>query len=208
MVDEFSSFARLPAPVMREEELVDLVKRAVFPQRVANPNIDYQISLPDDPVLSLGDARLIGPALTNLLKNAAEAISAKEASLESEPGPADFGGKIDVTLSYEHERLFIAVVDNGCGLPKEERHKLTEPYITTRAKGTGLGLAIVKKIMEDHGGELILEDGGDGGGARVTLNFPRIEAEEPIAEEHEDAPTPETVDAEVLEANGKADRMF
>ncbi len=173
MVDEFSSFARMPAPVMREEELIDLVKRAVFPQRIANPKIDYQISLPEGPIHELCDGRLIGQALTNLLKNAAEAIGSKAEKLEVESEEDLFAGKIDVMLSESEDQFAIVVDDNGCGLPKDERHKLTEPYITTRVKGTGLGLAIVKKIMEDHGGELSLDDAPETGGARVALTFPK-----------------------------------
>jgi two-component system, NtrC family, nitrogen regulation sensor histidine kinase NtrY len=119
------------------------------------------------------DATLVGRALTNLLQNAADAIEARLADAPS--GPA---GEIWLRLSAAAGELVVAVEDNGRGLPKVERHRLTEPYVTMRAKGTGLGLAIVKKIMEDHGGNLILDD-RPGGGASVKLVF----ANRPSAEQ-------------------------
>ena len=173
MVDEFSSFARMPAPVMRPEEMVDLIKRAVFSQRVANADIDYRLSLPENSVLVDCDGRLIGQALTNILKNAAEAIEAKSVFLRDERQETDFSGAIDITLQADEKTISIMVEDNGCGLPDEQRERLTEPYITTRAKGTGLGLAIVKKILEDHGGQLALGDGDRLPGAMARLIFPR-----------------------------------
>ena len=173
MVDEFSSFARMPTPIMRDEDISDLIKRSVFTQRVANPEIDFQLSLTDIPIIVQCDGHLIGQALTNLLKNAAQAIATKEGKLLEDGSKGNFTGKIDVTLNLNDRLLNLAVVDNGCGLPKEHRNKLTEPYMTTHAKGTGLGLAIVQKIMEDHGGELILEDAPEGSsGACVSLQFP------------------------------------
>ncbi len=171
MVDEFSSFAKMPAPVMREEDLTDLIKRTVFPQRVANPDIDYRLSLPDDPIVTECDGRLIAQALTNLLKNASEAIAARNESAKKDGADAT-PGHIDVLLIHEGKCLKICVDDNGCGLPQHGREHLTEPYITTRAKGTGLGLAIVKKIMEDHRGELVLGDAPHKPGARVIIAFP------------------------------------
>ncbi len=177
MVDEFSSFARMPAPVMRDEELVDLVKRAVFPERVANPKIGYQITLPEGLITKRCDGRLIGQALTNLLKNAAEAIASKSAKLEGTSGFKMFVGKIDVILEADDKYISIKIEDNGCGLPEGERHKLTEPYVTTRLKGTGLGLAIVKKIMQDHGGDLSLDDASKAGGTRAELMFPHTKSQ-------------------------------
>jgi len=171
MVDEFSAFAKMPAPVMREEDLIDLIKRTVFPQRVAHPDIDYQLSLPHETLVTQCDGRLIGQALTNLLKNAAEAIAARH-DLMKKSGADDDPGHVDVVLLHEGKCLKICVDDNGCGLPAQGRERLTEPYITTRKKGTGLGLAIVKKIMEDHRGELILCDAPDLPGARVVIAFP------------------------------------
>ena len=174
MVDEFSSFARMPTPIMRDEDICDLIKRSVFAQRVANPDIDYQLSLTDEAMIVQCDGHLIGQALTNLLKNAGQAIAIKEDKLGQDGGRGDFTGKIDVALNFDDRLLNVSVVDNGCGLPKEHRNKLTEPYMTTHAKGTGLGLAIVQKIMEDHGGELTLEDAPEGSsGACVSLHFPR-----------------------------------
>jgi two-component system nitrogen regulation sensor histidine kinase NtrY len=152
MVDEFSSFARMPSPVMRSEEAQELVRHAVFLQRVAQPQIAFEVTAPTEPILFDCDGRLVSQALINVLKNAAEAIAARIAGGNATPG------HIAIELSVQGTRLAISVRDNGIGLPTENRHRLTEPYVTTRAKGTGLGLAIVRKILEDHGGELLLED--------------------------------------------------
>ncbi|MGQ0663855.1 MAG: ATP-binding protein [Pseudomonadota bacterium] len=166
MVDEFSSFARMPAPTMREEDLVELIRHTVFLQRTARPEIEFETEIPDRPVRRSVDSRQIGQALANLIQNALDAIDGRLAASEGKPPP----GRISVCLIDEHERVAITVEDNGKGLPGGDRERLTEPYVTTRAKGTGLGLAIVKKIMEDHGGELVLAD-RPGGGARVSLVF-------------------------------------
>ncbi len=166
MVDEFSSFARMPAPVMREEDLAELVRQTMFLQRNAHPEIDFALTLPPGPARHPVDARQVGQALTNLLQNALDAIAGREAPADGAPPP----GRVAVALDDDAAGARITVADNGRGLPAENRDRLTEPYVTTRAKGTGLGLAIVKKIMEDHGGELILAD-RPGGGAIATLVF-------------------------------------
>jgi len=173
MVDEFSSFARMPAPVIRNDEIVDLVKRSVFPQRVANPDIDYSLSLPNEKIDVECDGRLIGQALMNILKNAAEGIESKVTALREKGDDGDFRGAIDVDVEHNEHHIRICVEDNGCGFPTAERERLTEPYMTTRDKGTGLGLAIVKKILEDHSGQLILQDSERLGGASAVLYFPR-----------------------------------
>jgi two-component system, NtrC family, nitrogen regulation sensor histidine kinase NtrY len=165
MVDEFSAFARMPAPVLKPENLAEIVRQAAFLQRTAHRDITFDIALPQNaPVVSC-DARMVGQAVVNIVKNAIEAI---EARITEEP--ASGPGQIRVSLSETAGRAEVVVEDNGKGLPLEGRERLTEPYVTTRAKGTGLGLAIVKKIMEDHRGELLLED-GESGGARVRLIF-------------------------------------
>lgn len=166
MVDEFSSFARMPAPVMRRENAQELLQQAAFLQRVANPAISFVTDLPHDPVWFEGDGRLISQALTNVLKNAGEGIAARIAKGDDEPG------RIAIALVVNSDTFSYRITDNGVGLPPEHRHRLTEPYVTTRAKGTGLGLAIVRKIIEDHGGDIALADAGDTGGAQVTLTFP------------------------------------
>jgi two-component system nitrogen regulation sensor histidine kinase NtrY len=168
MVDEFSSFARMPAPVIKAENLLEISRQATFLQRNAYTDIDFEIVTPTVPPMVACDSRLIGQALTNLLKNAAEAIHGRDAD---EGGPR---GQIVVRLVAEQGQVVAAIEDNGKGLPDHERERLTEPYVTTRAKGTGLGLAIVKKIMEEHGGALVLED-REGGGAVVKLVFSSIE---------------------------------
>ena len=172
MVDEFSAFARMPAPVMKPHSVQELVRQAVFLQATAQSGIRFETVLPEEKLSVVCDGRLISQALTNLLKNAVEAIEGR--AEEAGEGASLPQGRIAVRLTADEERAVVAVEDNGKGLPSEERDRLTEPYVTTRAKGTGLGLAIVKKIMEDHGGALALED-NPGGGARVSLVLPRTQ---------------------------------
>ncbi|MDD3029281.1 MAG: PAS domain-containing sensor histidine kinase [Alphaproteobacteria bacterium] len=167
MVDEFSAFARMPAPVMTRQDLREIVRQAVFLQSNSRPNLSCTQDIPSEPCVAECDVRQIAQALTNLLKNAAEAIDAREAMAKG-PLPK---GMIHVDLSCDGEDVTLRVEDNGKGLPVQERNTLTEPYVTTRRKGTGLGLAIVKKIMEDHHGQLVLTD-RDGGGAIVSLIWP------------------------------------
>lgn len=167
MVDEFSAFARMPTPVMKQHELRDLCRQTQFLQGTSRADIRYTQTYPVDPITAECDGRQIAQALTNLLKNAAEAIDAR-------PLPTAgnlLQGEIKLSLNVANDRIILSVADNGKGLPIEDRHNLTEPYVTTRTKGTGLGLAIVKKIMEDHHGELLLAD-RPGGGAVVSLIWP------------------------------------
>jgi two-component system nitrogen regulation sensor histidine kinase NtrY len=168
MVDEFSSFARMPKPVVETQDLAETVRQAVFLMRVGNPEVTFESELPSGPVPAQFDRRLISQALTNLLKNSVEAISGAP---DSEPGK----GRIFTRVSVAGEVAVIDITDNGAGLPKENRDRLLEPYVTTRDKGTGLGLAIVAKIFEDHGGRIELHDapeGFDGGrGAWVRATF-------------------------------------
>jgi two-component system nitrogen regulation sensor histidine kinase NtrY len=166
MVDEFSSFARMPAPVLRDEDLGEIVRHTAFLQRAATAEIKVETDLPRTAVRLACDSRQVAQALVNLMKNAAESIQAREGDLPP--------GLIVVKLAEQEGEIVLAVEDNGRGLPAEGRERLTEPYVTTHAKGTGLGLAIVKKIMEDHHGELVLED-RKGGGACVKLVFHRVE---------------------------------
>jgi two-component system nitrogen regulation sensor histidine kinase NtrY len=161
----------MPAPVMRRENAQELVQQAVFLQRVGNPAITFTTALPRDPVYFEGDGRLISQALTNVLKNAGEGIAARIARGDDEPGRVEIA-LVPANSDGGGAGFTYRITDNGIGLPPEHRHRLTEPYVTTRAKGTGLGLAIVRKIMEDHGGEIVLADAEGGGGAQVTLTFP------------------------------------
>lgn len=170
MVDEFSSFARMPAPQMREEDLRRLVREAVVLQDTGHAGVGFELDLPDRPVLRALDAAQINRALTNILKNAAESVEAR-VEAERATGSEPEAGLIRVTLCEVEDGVAVEVADNGRGLPRENRERLTEPYVTTRDKGTGLGLAIVKKIMEDHGGDLILADNPAGKGALVRLMF-------------------------------------
>jgi len=166
MVDEFSSFARLPKPVFRLEDPVDLVRQALFLQEVARPEIDFEFSAADEIPPIACDRHQFGQAMTNVIKNATEAIEAR--SKEDEP---DYRGRIAVSVAAEDDALTVSVRDNGIGLP-QDRERILEPYMTTREKGTGLGLAIVNKIVEEHGGEMIFAAAPDGG-TIVTLRFAR-----------------------------------
>jgi len=168
MVDEFSSFARMPAPRFTRENPAEMLREAVFAQRVAAADIGVELVEPLPDVVLQCDGRMVGQALANILKNAGEAVSAKRAR---EPLPAGATGII-ARLTVENGIATFAIEDDGVGLPAKDRDRLTEPYVTTREKGTGLGLAIVKRICEDHGGELRLADAETLAGARVCLTFP------------------------------------
>jgi two-component system nitrogen regulation sensor histidine kinase NtrY len=169
MVDEFSGFARMPKPIIENRDLNAVVREAVFLQEVGQPNIKFQLDLPDTPVLARIDHRLVTQALTNIVKNATEAI-------ETAGRPDSEPGIITVRVYQEPSAAIIDVEDNGKGLPAEDRERLLEPYMTTREKGTGLGLAIVRKIMEEHGGSIALLDARavatGGRGAMMRLTFP------------------------------------
>ncbi len=172
MVDEFSAFARMPAPVLNLESPVALAKELVFLQQSAHPTIEYSVELPETPVTIQCDSSQFNRALTNLLQNAADAIEGRlEEGRNRHAEELLTPGHIHLWIRREPNALLLSVADNGKGLPSEGRERLTEPYVTTRTKGTGLGLAIVKKIMEDHGGRLSLADRA-GGGAVITLSFP------------------------------------
>ncbi len=154
MVDEFSRFARMPKPVIAAEDVADTVRQAAFLMRVGNSEIDIDVEIADGAMPARFDRRLISQALTNLIKNATEAIAAVP--------PSELGkGSIRVFAARDGDDIVIDVVDNGIGLPKENRSRLLEPYVTTREKGTGLGLAIVGRIVEDHGGSIELRDAAD-----------------------------------------------
>ena len=155
MVDEFSAFARMPEPIIHETDLNDLLRQAAFSQRVALPGVRLNIQLPDKKVMVPCDGRLLAQVLTNVLKNASEAIAARQ---ESEDGNEPEQGEIRIELTETTGHARIQISDNGGGWPRALKSRLTEPYVTTRKKGTGLGLAIVRKIVEDHGGQLTLAD--------------------------------------------------
>jgi two-component system nitrogen regulation sensor histidine kinase NtrY len=166
MVDEFSSFARMPKPKMGQEDVVDTVRQVVFMMRIAHADIAFKDDMPAAPIPAKFDRRLLSQAVTNIVKNAAEAI---EAVPEAERGQ----GEIAVAVRTDPgDTVVIEVTDNGKGFPAEGRQRLLEPYMTTREGGTGLGLAIVAKIFEEHGGGIELADNPDGRGGRVRMWFP------------------------------------
>jgi two-component system, NtrC family, nitrogen regulation sensor histidine kinase NtrY len=188
MVDEFSAFARMPKPVMERHDVRDVVREAVFLFQVSRPDIAFELDLPETPVVALSDRRLLAQAVTNLVKNASEAI---DSAVETDASRAS-SGRIVAKVRTKRQRVQITVIDNGCGLPKENRERLVEPYMTTREKGTGLGLAIVQRITEQHGGTLTLADApkrnGKVEGASVRIDFPMGEREGTSAEEVMPAP--------------------
>jgi two-component system, NtrC family, nitrogen regulation sensor histidine kinase NtrY len=164
MVDEFSAFARMPTPKFGSHDPAELLRQAVFAQRVASPDIAVEMAAPPEGLALTCDDRMLAQALANVLKNAAEAISGKNSPDEK--------GRILASLVHDEQGLRFVVEDNGIGLPSRDRDRLTEPYVTTREKGTGLGLAIVKRVLEEHGGELALSDAVTLSGARATFKFP------------------------------------
>ena len=180
MVDEFSSFARMPKALLEPNDFVAVVQEALVLQRVSSGDISFDVRLPEDEELVFDfDRRLVTQAITNLVKNARESIEQRLQTALEPPG------EIRVSVSSDDAGVVVAVADNGAGLPKENRQRLTEPYMTTREKGTGLGLAIVQRIMEEHGGHIFLTDAPadfhGGQGALVRLVFRPLPADEPPA---------------------------
>ncbi len=165
MVDEFSNFARMPKPVFKDENIHDIARAALFLHEVAHPGIAFSIEPAAGSIHMVCDRRQLGQALTNIVKNAVEAIEVRRNRGESSPS----GDQVDLIVHREGEQLVIDINDTGIGLP-EERERLTEPYVTTRVRGTGLGLAIVKKIVEEHLGEIAFLDRA-GGGTHVRIAF-------------------------------------
>lgn len=200
MVDEFSRFARMPKPVMEGEDVADTVRQAVFLMKVAHPEINIEAEFKEDPLRAQFDRRLISQAVTNIVKNATEAI---EQVPPEELGRDNGKGRIDVVVSRQGEDVLIDVIDNGIGLPKVARSRLLEPYVTTRAKGTGLGLAIVGRVLEDHGGRIELKDASDfregQRGAWMRMRF-AISGHPAKAEAAEQAPAAGEMTKETTEA--------
>ena len=182
MVDEFAEFARMPKPEMGSHDLRHAVQEPVVLFREGHAEIDYELRIPDKPLLMSFDRRLITRAVTNLVKNASEAVeAAREAAQKQDPS---WKGRVETIVTPQSDRVTIEVIDNGIGLPKQNRARLLEPYVTTKGhKGTGLGLAMVQKITEQHGGTLSLEDAppapGREHGALVRITLPLVNVHGP-----------------------------
>jgi len=191
MVDEFSNFARMPKPIFRRENVHEIARQALFLHEVAHPGMTFVLQPQQGDFEMVCDRRQLGQALSNVVKNAVEAIEARKSRGEHNLS----GDRVELKLRRDHGQLIIDVMDTGVGLP-EERERLTEPYMTTRVRGTGLGLAIVKKIVEEHLGEIAFLD-RSGGGTHVRIAFdadhlaalespePEFAAEQPSGEENE-----------------------
>lgn len=165
MVDEFSNFARMPKPLFRKENIHDIARQALFLHEVAHPDVVFALSPPQGNIPLVCDRRQIGQALSNVVKNAVEAVEARKSR-----GDQNLAGeRVELKIHEHGGQLVIDVTDTGIGLP-EDRERLTEPYMTTRVRGTGLGLAIVKKIVEEHLGEIAFLD-RPGGGTHVRIAF-------------------------------------
>jgi two-component system, NtrC family, nitrogen regulation sensor histidine kinase NtrY len=174
MVDEFSSFARMPTPQMHFADIAEVARNTVFAQRIAFADVRVEVEGADQPIGLVSDDRLIGQALLNLTKNAAESVQARRLR-DGEPKD----GFVTLRLRDLEYGVQFEVVDNGLGFPEKDRHRLIEPYVTTRTKGAGLGLAIVARIIEDHGGLIELDDApGPGPGAVVRFVLPKRAIEE------------------------------
>lgn len=169
MVDEFSGFARMPTPRLERVDIVAIAREAMQDQRLSHADIRFDIEGDDAPVTLTCDARLLAQAFANVIKNAGEAIQARR-SREGEPKE----GSIRMQIAHDENEVTLSILDNGGGFPAHDRDRLVEPYVTTRTKGTGLGLAIVRRVVEDHGGSLLLEDAPPPGpGAMVRFVLPR-----------------------------------
>ena len=186
MVDEFSNFARMPKPVFRHENVHEIARQSLFLHEVAHPGISFALQPSEGEFDMVCDRRQLGQALSNVVKNAVEAIEARRSRGEHNLA----GDRVDLKVREEEGQLIIDVMDTGVGLP-EERERLTEPYMTTRVRGTGLGLAIVKKIVEEHLGEIaFLDRPGGGSHVRIAFDAHRLAAlaseDEPAASENSD----------------------
>jgi two-component system, NtrC family, nitrogen regulation sensor histidine kinase NtrY len=192
MVDEFAEFARMPKPEMGSHDLRHAVQEPVVLFREGHSEIHYELRIPDKPLLMSFDRRLITRAVTNLVKNASEAVeTAREAALKEDP---NWKGSVETIVTPQSDRVTIEVIDNGIGLPKQNRARLLEPYVTTKGhKGTGLGLAMVQKITEQHGGTLSLEDApqapGREHGALVRITLPLVNVHGPTRPPTPHSPT-------------------
>ena len=178
MVDEFSAFARSPKPQMEVQDIREVVRAAVLDRQMSGSDIAFETKVGKEPIIVSCDRRLISQAVINLVKNGQEAIQSYAESPDREPG---WSGRIETVVRRNGDRVDIEIIDNGAGLPKHNRNRLLEPYVTTKGnKGTGLGLAIVQKSVEQHNGVLSLEDAplapGRTHGALLRITLPVVTA--------------------------------
>lgn len=179
MVDEFSAFARMPKPTMEPTDLRTILRDAMFLREMGNTHVQFLQEFGDEPLQGLFDSRMLGQAFGNLIKNSVEAIEA----VPNDQKRDDRRVLVRAHLEADRDRFTVDVIDNGRGLPIENRHSVLEPYMTMREKGTGLGLAIVKKIIEEHGGQIELHDApadfDQGRGAMIRVHLPHRESGKP-----------------------------
>lgn len=174
LIDHFASFATMPTPVFGLVDLRTLIQEQIEAREVAEPKVSFALTGPEAPVELRADPHLLGQAFANLLKNAAEAIRNPTRAPEGgDAAEADLLGTVLVSIASEQEKIIVDVIDSGVGFPSTDRERLFEPYVTSREQGVGLGLAIVKRIIEDHGGAILLLDRGEGArGGRVRVELP------------------------------------
>jgi len=211
IVDEFSSFARMPKAQMELQDVGEIVRQTVDLFQLGRADIDFKLTIPAEPVTGMCDRRLLSQALTNLIKNATEGVQAIKEQPEADPA---YRGIIQAEVVARDDAVVISIIDNGCGLPKKDRNRLVEPYMTTRAKGTGIGLAVVNRVTEQHNGTLVLEDApllpgrSHGAAVRMILHLAKtVQATEsagPAATTHAADPLAVPAAARALEAVGRA----
>jgi two-component system nitrogen regulation sensor histidine kinase NtrY len=196
MVDEFSSFARMPKARLERDDLCECARQVAFLMRVGNADVDIVENLPQTALHALFDRRLLSQALQNVVKNAIEGIAARDEAQAQEKG------RVQISLRQREQWAELEVIDNGKGFPAVNRQSLLEPYMTTRAEGTGLGLPIVAKIIEEHGGRLELLDAPDGKGACVRMLLPMAPARKDLSASDEAAKTLESEKPSQIEQSG------
>ena len=180
LIKEFSDFARMPTPVMETNDLINLLKEAVFLQSNGNPNIEFQSELFSDELICKFDATQINQGLINIIQNAINAINESKSNnnevlkMNSDSNAVQAIGTILVKCYLENNTIFIIIEDSGPGFSETAIKKAFEPYFTTRKAGNGLGLAIVYKIINDHGGDINISNSGILGGAKITISIPYI----------------------------------
>ena len=174
LIKEFSDFARMPSPVMEDNDLINLLKEVIFLQSNSNPNIEFKSIFCEEQLICKFDVTQMNQVFINIIQNAINSISEYTANLNSQNNINNNIGKILVTCSLKKDVIIITIEDDGPGFSESALKKAFEPYFTTRKNGTGLGLAIVYKIINEHGGDIIIGNSSTLHGAKITISIPYI----------------------------------